>query len=82
MSGAITRTSKASRLDTLDERYEKVRQVCDKMLVLQVGLCCVSGGQDGQPWVAKPMSFVVFPQDARSERHYWCGPSPWQCGPR
>ncbi|TPX68544.1 hypothetical protein SpCBS45565_g02978 [Spizellomyces sp. 'palustris'] len=49
-------------LDTVQERYEKIRRSAQNFLVIQFGLCTFTWDSGRKVYVAKPFNCYVFPQ--------------------
>jgi poly(A)-specific ribonuclease len=44
-------------LDTVEERYEKLRRSVEKYIPIQLGICCFNYDEATKTYVAKPFNF-------------------------
>ena len=48
--------------DILEERYQKLKFVCQKFVAFQVGLCTFKWDEERRKYMARPFCFFVFPR--------------------
>jgi poly(A)-specific ribonuclease len=53
---------KGHEYDTLEERYQKLKFVCQKFVAFQVGLCTFKWDEELKKYMARPFCFFVFPR--------------------
>lgn len=54
--------------DDVEERYQKVKYVCDKFIAFQVGLCTFKWDDELKKYTSRPFSFYVFPRSTINDQ--------------
>jgi poly(A)-specific ribonuclease len=69
-SGLLSDNSFAlSAMDTVEERYHKLRSGAMDFLMFQFGLCTFQYVEDGDKYVVKPFNIYIFPRPLSREAH-------------
>lgn len=61
MTGLYPQDISENYSDTLDERYQKMRNSVQRLAPLQVGFCCWK--KEGDEYIATPFTFYLFPSE-------------------
>lgn len=64
---SINANDKPHDFDSSEERYQKVKHVCQQFCAFQIGLCTFKWDDADHKYKMRPFSFYVFPRSQLSD---------------